>query len=390
MTPRRSSKRVGRPRLDTITPATNNTAILSPNRRTQVRRAQRTYRLKKEAVFRNAIDRAEQLEARFRIVREEVAGLLSDVATEKHQLHLSHPTIHTRLKRLHDILIADCDSSTPNEANTDNLIPLSSSSSSSPASESSPSIHYHQVSTSPNNNHSIFHNQSLTPLPTKQHSYAFCESRFARQLHRYTLEYAYRLFTDPRSNPSIIYRVFRLVPCIQDPQKTQPRFKQLLMGGCTDPLEVPGLPFYGVGGAGTHFQGVDGDVPRNRRMPGRVLGVMDTSKSRGDVLEVYGLGGTWFDCRDVEGFLESVGVDVINGGMFRRCSRTGDAGGSWVLDVEGFFLSKLFDVSGWDLGCMLMSDVGLLPGLVILGRAPGFREVDVKRALQASMRRVDH
>lgn len=162
------------------------------------------------------------------------------------------------------------------------------------------------------------------------------------------------------------------------------------MGGCTDPLEVPGLPFYGVGGAGTHFQGADGDVPRNRRMPGRVLGVMDTSKSRGDVLEVYGLGGTWFDCRDVEGFLESMGVDVINGWMFRRCSRTGDAGESWVLDVEGFFLSKLFDVSGWDSGCMLMSDVGLLPGLVILGRAPGFREVDVKRALQASMRRVDH
>ncbi|RDH36649.1 hypothetical protein BDQ94DRAFT_138232 [Aspergillus welwitschiae] len=66
-----------------------------------------------------------------------------------------------------------------------------------------------------------------------------------------------------------------------------------------------------------------------------------------------------------------MGVDVINGWMFRRCSRTGDAGESWVLDVEGFFLR-------------------LLPGLVILGRAPGFREVDVKRALQASMRRVDH
>lgn len=40
---------------------------------------------------------------------------------------------------------------------------------------------------------------------------------------------------------------------------------------------------------------------------------------------------------------------------------------------------------------MLMSDVlGLLPGLVILGRAPGFREGDVRRALQGSVRRVDH
>ncbi|GFN16669.1 uncharacterized protein AtWU_06471 [Aspergillus tubingensis] len=373
MTPRRSSKRVGRPRLDTTATTTNSTAILSPNRRTQVRRAQRTYRLKKEAVFRNAIDRAEQLEARFRIVREEVAGLLSDVATEEQQLH---PTIHARLKRLHEILLSDDGDDTPVVTSTDNTTPSSSSSSS-----STPPAHHHQQPTYPNNHQPLIHNQPLTflppPLPTKHHTYAFHEPRFLRKLHRYTLEHAYRLFTDPRSNPSTIYRVFRLVPCIRDPQKTQPRFKQLLTGGCTDPLEVPGLPFYGIGGAGTHFRGVDGDVPRNRRMPGRVLGVMSSSssssKSRVDMLEMYGLGGTWFDCRDVEGFLGLMGVDVTNGGMYLKCcgSGSGDAVGEYVLDVEGFFSR-------------------LLPGLVILGRAPGFREGDVRRALQGSVRRVDH
>ncbi|OJJ77557.1 hypothetical protein ASPBRDRAFT_202508 [Aspergillus brasiliensis CBS 101740] len=389
MTPRRTSKRVGRPRLDT-TSTTNNSAILSPNRRTQVRRAQRTYRLKKEAVFRNAIDRAEQLEARLRIVREEVAGLLSEVATAKQQLHLSYPTtIHTRLQRLYEILLVDGDDST----NTDDP---PNPSSSSPESYPSPCQQHHQVPTylnnnglNNNNNNLSIHNQSLThlspPLSTKQntHTYCFQEPRFARQLHRYTLEHAYRLFTDPRSNPSTIYRVFRLVPCIRDPQKTQPRFKQLLMGGCDDPLEVPGLPFYGVGGAGTHFPGVGGDVPRNRRMPGRVLGMITSSgrsssnseKGDGDdMLEMYGLGGVWFDCRDVEGFLISKGVEVTcGGGMFLRCHRAGDDNDrrSWVFDVEGFFSR-------------------LLPGLVILGRAPGFREVDVKRALQASVRKVDH
>ncbi|GLB02255.1 hypothetical protein AtubIFM57258_003597 [Aspergillus tubingensis] len=374
MTPRRSSKRVGQPRLDTTAATTtNSTAILSPNRRTQVRRAQRTYRLKKEAVFRNAIDRAEQLEARFRIVREEVAGLLSDVATEEQQLH---PTIHARLKRLHEILLSDDGDDTPVATSTDDTTPSSSSISSSTASDPSPPGQHHQQPTYPNNNHPLIPNQPLTPLSTKHHTYAFHEPRFLRKLHRYTLEHAYRLFTDPRSNPSTIYRVFRLVPCIRDPQKTQPRFKQLLTGGCTDPLEVPGLPFYGIGGAGTHFRGVDGDVPRNRRMPGRVLGVMSSissSKSRGDMLEMYGLGGTWFDCRDVEGFLGLMGVDVTHWGMFLRCSGSGsgDAVGEYVLDVEGFFSR-------------------LLPGLVILGRAPGFREVDVRRALQGSVRRVDH
>jgi hypothetical protein len=34
--------------------------------------------------------------------------------------------------------------------------------------------------------------------------------------------------------------------------------------------------------------------------------------------------------------------------------------------------------------------LGLLSGLVILGRAPGFRKTDVRRALQASSKRVDH
>ena len=85
-------------------------------------------------------------------------------------------------------------------------------------------------------------------------------------------------------------------------------------------------------------------------MPGRVLGVMSSSssssssssKSRGDVLEMYGLGGTWFDCRDVEGFLGLMGVDVTNGGMYLKCSGSGsgDAVGEYVLDVEEFFSSK--------------------------------------------------
>ncbi|KAJ5090598.1 hypothetical protein N7532_009282 [Penicillium argentinense] len=93
----RRSKRAGRPRLD----ASSN-AILSAGRRTQVRRAQHTYRLKKEAIFRNATAKAEQFETRMRAAVEEIARL-SEVAAES-QLNNSHPNVYARLRRLNDIL----------------------------------------------------------------------------------------------------------------------------------------------------------------------------------------------------------------------------------------------------------------------------------------------
>ncbi|KAL4983393.1 thioesterase-like superfamily-domain-containing protein [Aspergillus falconensis] len=356
----RAPRRAGRPRLDA-----SSDAIHSDDRRAQIRRAQRTYRLKKEADFRNATARAEQLEVRMRAAVEEVA-LLSKVAAEA-QLHLSHPDICARLKQLTGIL-ADGDSLAD---------------SSSPA-EPSPGSSGHQVPVfnppvqSPRQ-YPLPLPPSPPPLPpTRQYTYALQEVRFARKLQRYCLEHAYRLFTDSRSDPREIYRMFRLVPCVRDRGKTQPRFRQILMGGCTDPLEVPSLPFYSVGGAGTHFPDLDEEgnaiYPVNSRMPRRVLGVLPWADlgTKGDeaALEVHGLGGEWFDSRDVEGYLGLHGVDV-NGGLFPMqripngaAERVGSR--SYVLDVEGFFSR-------------------LLSGVVILGRAPGFKKTDVKRALQASV-----
>lgn len=325
MTPRRS-QRVGRPRLDG-----SSEAILSDDRRTQVRRAQRTYRLKKEAIFRNATARAEQLEAKIRTAIEEAAGL-SEVATEA-QLQLSHPDLHARLKRLQEILAEG------------NIIIERGS----PA-ESSPDLPRHRgpvfnAQVQPPKHHSL-----PSPLPTRQYTYAFQEVRFARRLQRYSLEHAYRLFAESSSDPGEIYRVFRLVPCVRDPDKTQPRFRQLLLGGCTDSLEVPGLPFYSIGGAGTHFPDVDGEgnavYPANSRMPRRILGLLPWAelgtKGGGDTLEVFGLGGDWFDCRDVEGYLKLHGVEV-DGGLFpalhipRGQAESDSTWSSYVLDVEGFF-----------------------------------------------------
>ncbi|KAF4163916.1 hypothetical protein CNMCM6936_000140 [Aspergillus lentulus] len=323
MVPRRS-KRAGRPRLDA-----SRDAILSADRRSQVRRAQRTYRLKKEAAFRNATARAEQLQARMRTAAEEVTWL-SEVATEA-QLHLSHPDIYASLKRLHGIV-------------ADGYSPIEAGAPTEPSADSSDEVPVVSAQVQ-----CPGHYPPPPPLPTRQHTYAFQEVRFARRLQRYSLEHAFRLYTEFRSDPREIHRVFRLVPCVRDRGKTQPRFRQLLMGGRTDPLEVPGLPFYTVGGAGTHFPDVDekGNAiyPVNSRMPRRVLGILpwpELGTNGGEEApEVYGLGGEWFDSRDVEGYLRLHGVDV-NGGLFptphiSSGAAERDRTRSFVLDVEGFF-----------------------------------------------------
>lgn len=381
MPPRRSerSKRApstgGRPRID----PTCDTAVLSNDRRNQVRRAQKKYRQKKEAIFLNATARVDQLEARIRAAQKKANELCA--ISEQAQLCISHPEIYTRLHRLQEVLM-DNDSITPTASGS----PPETSDSSR---DQIPIATLNVQGPTPT---------LASPVSTTEHSYAFQEVRFARRLQRFCLEYTYRIFTDPRSDPRKAYRVLRLVSCVRDPAKTQPRLRQLLMGGSQDPLELFGLPFYNVGGAGSHFPDVDENgepvYPANRRMPGRILGISpnskDCPKECGDTLELYGLGGEWFDCRDVEGYLKLHGVDV-NEGLFPRVrihngcpEREGVK--SYVLDVEGFFSSKFSEYGEYSY----TNFSGLLSSLVILGRAPGFKKMDVRRALQSAMRKANH
>jgi hypothetical protein len=369
----RRSKRVGRPRLDG-----SGEAILSEERRSQVRRAQRTYRQKKQVVFQDATARAEQLEARLRLAVKEVTAL-SEVVREA-QLHISHHDLNERLKRLNEIVTGG-----------DNPIHADSPDQSTPVGSES------QVQGLNAQDH--YPSQWTLPLPLtgKNYTYAFREVRFARRLQRYSLEYAYRLFTEARTDPREIYRVFRLVPCVQDQTKTQPRFLQLLKGGCMDSLEIPSLPFYNIGGAGAHFPDLDQNgnamYPPNCRTPRRVLSIFPqsnpTSAEADEALETHGLGGDWFDSRDVEGYLRRHGVDV-DSGLFPMVYLSDIAERStndqpYILDIEGFFTREC---STFAMVHMLIG-LGLLAGLTILGRAPGFRKTEVRRVLQASIKKLD-
>lgn len=163
------------------------------------------------------------------------------------------------------------------------------------------------------------------------YTYCFQEAKFSRRLQRYCLEYAFRLFNDPRSHPNRIYQVFRLVPCIQNKAKMYPYFKRLVMTGSGESLEIQALPFYCIGGAGTHYPVLD-DMgnpiyPPKMRLPKRLLGVLPVVTSASDVganwdtdrlLEVCGFGGQWFDCRDVEGYLSACGVYLEESSLFPR------------------------------------------------------------------------
>ncbi|PYI15967.1 hypothetical protein BO99DRAFT_391461 [Aspergillus violaceofuscus CBS 115571] len=351
----RSVRRVGRPRIEA-----NGPAILSEDRRTQVRRAQKTYRLKKEAVFRQTLARVIDLEEKLRRLSDQAASTC-EAATEA-RLQLSHPDIYARLTQIRGVLIEQ------------DILGYNFD-----QSKSSREIQQGSFSPPRRRQHSL-----PRPISTKAHTYSFLEGRFARRLQRYCLEHAFNLFIDPRSNPQQVYRVFRLVPCIQDKAKMQPRFEQLLRGGAESPLEVPGLPFYGVGGAGTHYPDKDelGTPihPKNMRMPRRVLGILpssgsgDESTSLGDrarLLEICGLGGQWFDSRDVEGYLTQHGADLQRLSLFptvriakEPLRRMRSNYGLYALNVEKFL---------WRLA----------HGFVILGRAPGFRMIDVNAAFHA-------
>lgn len=298
-------------------------------------------------------------------------------------------------------------------------------------------------------------------LPTATiYTYSHQESNLSRRLHRFSLEHTYRWLTDPRSDPALLSRVFGLVPCIHDMAGIRRSFRRTVQSEIGSGLEFAKMPFYTLGGAGKHFPRVDRDgnpvYPVNSRRPGKILRRMERILQRGgiqdwdedwsgdrepvagtleggvDVMQVemseeerirsLDLDGEWFDCHDVQGYLEHRGL-VLNGSAVRlgvpeslvgalygfspgrstvSSLYTSSAGttpvekmgsesptpSSYTLDVECFFDRELtirFAPSVF-VDITDMSPV-LLANLRILGRAPGFRVWDVDAALRSSISR---
>lgn len=204
---------------------------------------------------------------------------------------------------------------------------------------------------SPNTYQAQPHARSPSPLlnrlfpSTAIYTYSYQESNLSRRLQRFCVEHTYRWLTDQRTDPGHMSRVFGLLPCIHDMPGVSRAFRRIMQSEIGSSLESNKLPFYTLGGASTHYPrlGADG-LPMNRdnvRRPGKILrrmariqrrgGIqdwdedwsgdaepdgdqspMETAMSEEDRLYALGLDGEWFDCHDVQGYLEQRGV-VLNG-----------------------------------------------------------------------------
>ncbi|OAP64385.1 hypothetical protein AYL99_00357 [Fonsecaea erecta] len=152
------------------------------------------------------------------------------------------------------------------------------------------------------------------------YTYSFQETTFARRLHRMCLERAFRNLTNPDVDPEYIKRAFRFTFCFSNRKRMLQRFQEMLKRKAGESLENWNVPFFHIGGAGTHSprrdEGGNPIYPPNMISPAKAFGPqpyvqaetprMETSVQ--EMLENIGFGGVWFDSHDVEEYLKSNGI----------------------------------------------------------------------------------
>lgn len=266
---------------------------IGQDRRSQIRRAQRTYRLRKETTLQELRLRVAELERTLGTV----SGLVEDlheVAAGEESLSLAHRTLLDQIRvTARQGQIVDG----PRRESRENM---------------NVDVFGYQVS----------HVQTSVFTSTYSHQ----ERTLARRLHRISLEQTYAWFRDRSTSPAWIVRVFGLLPCLPQPDCVERTYQRVLRGGIDDSLEVLVMPFYGIGGAGTHYPRRDAAgspvYPENMREPKRILnravgGMLGreyedaaSESGRQRQLQRLGFDGDWFDCHDVQGYLESLGITL--------------------------------------------------------------------------------
>ncbi|KAJ5725673.1 uncharacterized protein N7483_007030 [Penicillium malachiteum] len=423
----RPVRKRGRPRLETA-----KDAAAIEERRMQIRRAQRTYRQKKETTIQTLRSRVESLEQTL----QNISGLLDTTdGSEDSGLGSSHDHAHTKQLILAEINKARSFSGKNTDSETFRDI-----------FGYHVSRNKHEVDGSDQRKHHAYQRaRSPSPLlnrlfpTTTIYTYSNQESDLSRRLQRFCLEHTYRWLIDPRSDPLQISRIFGLVPCIHDMPGICRSFRRILHSEIGSPLEeVTKQAFYTLGGAGTHFprSTEDGEpiYPKNIRRPGKILrrmarilrrgGIRDwdedwsgnaepesdeelqaaeKSMSQRDRLRALDLEGDWFDCHDVQGYLEQQGIVIGSSslwldvpsetvGTLHGLSPTASISHLYASSSEGTPSDQGGSTSNdinqstyvFDVECFFEL---LLTNLRILGRAPGFRLYDVETAVRTSIHR---
>ncbi|CAI7565569.1 unnamed protein product [Penicillium glandicola] len=451
-TPNRHVRKRGRPRLEKAKDAD---AI--EERRLQIRRAQRTYRLKKETTIQALRSRVNVLEQTLENVSDLLSGVHCDAVDHPNGDPTLQPSVDY-LTRTRELILAEINKARSTSDNDPQFEQTSSSidtfgyevSHTPPQNSNNPNISLYQ------------YNRARSPsplinriLPTATiYTYSHQESNLSRRLHRFCLEHIYRWLTDARTDPTLLSRVFGLVPCIHDLSGIRRQFRRTLQSEIGSGLEFVKMPFYTLGGAGKHFPRLDAHGnpvdPENSRRPGRILRRMERILQRGGIVDwdedwsgeqglvagtfegmvdqvgmdeerirALDLHGEWFDCHDVQGYLEYRGFvldgsgvrlgvpEALVGALYGFSSdrstistlyassdgitpvdRTELVSSAYTLDVECFFDCE-FIVDTFVPVFVNITDMSLvlLANLRILGRAPGFRVWDVDAALRSAISR---
>lgn len=149
----------------------------------------------------------------------------------------------------------------------------------------------------------------------------FRETSFERRLHRACLKNGYNLLADPTSDPDNVSRVFRLPLTLSTRDSIVQQMKGILEGGLDEAPELWDMPFFLLGGAGTHYPRRDHTgkpfLPPNALPISQLVSAFahqrtkpQSFQSDHDLLADLGLNGEWLDSHDVEGYLKEKGISL--------------------------------------------------------------------------------
>ncbi|RAO67145.1 uncharacterized protein BHQ10_003157 [Talaromyces amestolkiae] len=170
---------------------------------------------------------------------------------------------------------------------------------------------------------------STIPPPS---TYSFNESSFVRRLRRQCAEHAYRILTDPNTDPKDIIRKYRFSLCFKNKDALIDRFYKVITSSSssstasTTTTSASTAAAYTLGNAGIHYP-----RPNQQPIPEMTFSspteLYPVSKFIGpwpfhqadapheftsidECVSARGMAGDWFDSNDVEGYLREQGIQV--------------------------------------------------------------------------------
>ncbi|EEQ33286.1 conserved hypothetical protein [Microsporum canis CBS 113480] len=314
-------KKRGRPRVD----CPDKTA--AERRRTQIRLAQRAYRMRKETAISSLSQRVTELETNMQEMREAILALNNE-AMRSGALSL-YPRLAQLLKTTAKRVISlapeasDGNKSPGNISEPNEIEPQPATMTEEASHVALDSTPETQVSgeSSQNIPDKMFY-LNHEPVPSKSENdfiYMNALPPSTGQLYGPTGSNAISTI----NIPSHLARKFRLTFYLTLRNLLPNSFTTLLQRSAREPLEFLEKPHYCLGGAGMHYPRRDGlgnDVfPPNMQSLDRLFGALisrlgETEKFKNveEFIEKMGLGGTWFDCHDVEGYLKTKGIHLGN------------------------------------------------------------------------------